>query len=171
MGMSTPPSPDVKPATPPPTQIFPSLVRTIVPMIVGWVIAQLAVHGLSLPPGTVEQVVTWLITAAYYGAARVLETRFKPIWGWLLGLPKAPTYQAPAAPSITSPSGSQATVDTPGIPAGAPVDVVADSPDGGVGITPPSADPAAHPDDDGPAPDPVLLQAFLDQTAAEKGLD
>jgi len=152
--MSTP-SPDVEPQPQVPTQIFPSLVRTIVPMIVGWVIAQLAVHGLSLPPGTVEQVVTWLITAAYYGAVRLLETRFKPVWGWLLGLPKAPTYQAQAAPSTTSPSGAVATVDTPGIPAGAPVDVVLDIPSG----------------DAGPEPDPDALSEFLAQTAAEKGLD
>jgi len=129
--MSTP-SPNVEPPvqTPPPAQILPSLIRTIVPMIVGWVLTQLALRGLNIPESFATQVVTALVTAAYYGAARLLETRFKPVWGWLLGLPKAPTYEAPAAPSETSPSGVQATVDTPGaILPGAPVEVV---PDGAV---------------------------------------
>ena len=154
--MSTPSPVEPQPQQPP-AQILPSLIRTVVPMVVGWVIAQLAVHGFNLPPGTVEQVVTWLITAAYYGLIRLLETRFKPIWGWLLGLPKAPTYQAPAAPSPTDPEGAIATVDTPGdVPPGTPVDVVV---------------PDATSDDEGPEPDPAALQAFLEQTAAEHGID
>jgi len=105
-------------------QIGTSLIRTIVPMIVGWLIAQLAIRGLNIDPGLVEQLVTWGITSAYYVAVRVFETRIAPKLGWLLGLPKQPTYDAKAAASDQSPTGAVATEGTDGIPAGAPVEVV-----------------------------------------------
>ena len=73
-------------------QIGPSTIRTIVPMIVGLLLAALAPRGLAVPESVATEVVTVVVTGVYYGLARVAEVRLSPLWGWLLGLPKAPTY-------------------------------------------------------------------------------
>lgn len=119
--------------TTPTTQISTSLIRTIVPMIVGWLLAQLAIRGLNIDPGLIEQLVTWGITSAYYVAVRIFETHVAPRLGWLLGLPKQPTYDAKAAPSEDSPTGAVATEDTTGVPAGQPVAVLPVEEDGSLG--------------------------------------
>lgn len=68
-----------------------SLIRTWVPIGVGYLVA----WGL-LPSDLSDEATlafAGLITAAYYGLVRLLEskTRFKWI-GWLLGSPKEPSY-------------------------------------------------------------------------------
>ena len=73
-------------------QIGPSIIRTIVPMIVGLLLAALARRGLAVPESVATEVVTVVVTGVYYGLARVAEVRLSPLWGWLLWLPKAPTY-------------------------------------------------------------------------------
>lgn len=152
----------------PPAQIFPSVIRTIVPMIVGWILAQLAIRGLNLPPDTVTQVVTWVITAAYYGLARVLETRFKPVWGWLLGLPKAPTYApttpppAEVPPAPAAPVAPVMSLDVPE-PEQHTQYIAPDDPDVVV-----YADQSAAPlDDDTDLPDPVAPAVTEDPQAGE----
>jgi hypothetical protein len=109
-----------------PTQFGPSVIRTLVPIIVAQLSAFLLGKGIDAGAyqELITQVVGGLIAAAYYTIARVLETRFSKVWGWLLGLPKQPTYEAPAAPSPVSPTGAVATEDTPGVPEGEPVAVV-----------------------------------------------
>lgn len=64
-----------------------SLVRTVVPIVVGWIIAGAVKAGVSLDPAAVQA----LVTAIYYAAVRCAERRW-PTVGWLLGSPSQPTY-------------------------------------------------------------------------------
>lgn len=103
-------------------QIGPSIIRTVVPLLVQLVVSQLAKGGIDSGPyqEILSQVVGAVVAAAYYGAVRLLETYVKPRLGWLLGSAKAPTYDAPAAPSQSSPTGYEATEAAP-VPEGEPV--------------------------------------------------
>ena len=103
-------------------QIGPSLIRTIVPLVVAAVVSQLAKRGIDAGPWQefIAQAVGALVAAAYYGAVRLLEIHVKPRLGILLGSAKAPTYDAPAAPSAASPTGFEATEAAP-VPEGEPV--------------------------------------------------
>jgi hypothetical protein len=69
-----------------------SIVRTLVPVVVGSVLAALASVGLDLPEGLVTEVVAAVIITLYYAAVRVLEEHVSPAWGWLLGVAKVPKY-------------------------------------------------------------------------------
>lgn len=73
-----------------------SIVRTVVPVIVGTLLGAAAKHGFDFDNGSITEVVTVVITTAYYAVVRLLETRIAPAWGWLLGVAKVPTY--PSAP-------------------------------------------------------------------------
>lgn len=77
-------------------EIGPSLIRTIVPWIVGTLLTIAAGRGLLLPESVATEVVTVAVTALYYALVRVAEVRLSPLWGWLIGLPKAPVYAEPA---------------------------------------------------------------------------
>lgn len=72
-----------------------SLLRTYVPIGVGFVLALLArKYDIVLDEASSDALVsavTALAAAAYYVVIRILETRWKPV-GWLLGLPVAPKY-------------------------------------------------------------------------------
>lgn len=72
------------------------LVRTVVPLFVGWLFAQLARLGLHLPAGTDDALTTALVPflgALYYAAVAWLERRYK--WfGWLLGIARRPDYES-----------------------------------------------------------------------------
>lgn len=75
-----------------------SLIRTVVPVWVGALLSYLSVRlGVVVP----EEVSTGLtaalvalFTGLYYAVARLLEQRW-PKLGWLLGMPKQPTYGRP----------------------------------------------------------------------------
>jgi mannose/fructose/N-acetylgalactosamine-specific phosphotransferase system component IID len=69
-----------------------SIVRTLVPVVVGSILAALASVGLDLPEGLVTEVVAAVIITLYYAAVRLLEENFSPAWGWLLGVAKVPQY-------------------------------------------------------------------------------
>lgn len=70
----------------------PALVRTIVPMIVGAAAAWLlAVLGITLPLEPATEVVTAILSGAYYALVRWLEQK-APAFGWLLGSPRQPVY-------------------------------------------------------------------------------
>lgn len=71
-----------------------SLIRTIVPVIVGAIIAGLARAGLDLDPDQLTGVLEALVVGGYYTLVRALEARW-PALGWFLGLPTQPTYQRP----------------------------------------------------------------------------
>lgn len=75
--------------------MLPSIIRTVVPLIVAVVLGQAAKIGLDLPSGAVTDIVTVVIGFAYYSAIRVLEQDFPALGKWLLGLgftSKQPTY-------------------------------------------------------------------------------
>ncbi|GAA2037274.1 hypothetical protein GCM10009740_31270 [Terrabacter terrae] len=107
------------------TQLVPSIIRTVVPLLVALVTALLVKAGIDPGPfhDLIAQLCGALVATAYYVAVRVFETHVKPHLGWFLGYPKQPSYDPPAA-SETSPTGAVATEGTTGIPAGEPVDVV-----------------------------------------------
>ena len=69
--------------------LIPSIVRTLVPLIVsvlvGWGLAD---TNLTDP---VTAVLTILVTALYYIVVRLLEQHWSKI-GWLLGYPSQPVY-------------------------------------------------------------------------------
>lgn len=69
-----------------------SVVRTLVPVVVGSILAGLASVGFDLPEGLVTEVVATVIITLYYAAVRLLETHVSPAWGWLLGVAKVPQY-------------------------------------------------------------------------------
>lgn len=68
-----------------------SIVRTVVPWLVGLIGSWAAVH-LGVTEDQLTAVLTVVLGAAYYAAARVLEERW-PQAGWLLGQPGAPSYE------------------------------------------------------------------------------
>lgn len=117
------------------SQLVPSIIRTVVPLLVALVTSWLVKLGID--PGPYQELIAQLVggtvALAYYVAVRIFETHVRPWLGWLLGLPKQPTYDAPAAPSEQSPTGAVSTEDTPGVPEGEPVVVVPVDPSVGDG--------------------------------------
>ena len=74
-----------------------SLIRTIVPIVVGSILGVLARIGLDIDPEG-QQALSTLIDSAFIGAyylvIRIIETKVPQV-GWLLGLAKTPdTYTA-----------------------------------------------------------------------------
>lgn len=73
------------------TDIRDSVIRTFVPLLVGWLLAMAARYGFDIDRATLTTVVQAAITFLYYTVVRVLET-LRPKAGVLLGVPRAPTY-------------------------------------------------------------------------------
>lgn len=70
-----------------------SVVRTLVPVVVGLIISGLATAGIELDEASLYPVIDTIFVGGYYTVVRLLEskdTRF----GWLLGLPVPPHYTA-----------------------------------------------------------------------------
>ena len=67
------------------------IVRTVVPIIVGWLLAQPVVAAVGVTEEQLVAVVTVLVQVGYYLAARGLE-RFRPRFGVLLGWIGEPSY-------------------------------------------------------------------------------
>lgn len=81
--------------------ILVSVVRTVVPLLVGYVVAFFALVGVEVSTAQAEQLIQGVVSLGvatlYYVAARLLE-RFKSTrWGWLLGVPAAPVYMEATA--------------------------------------------------------------------------
>ncbi|MER6891986.1 hypothetical protein [Streptomyces halstedii] len=79
--------------------MYDSIVRTVVPLVVALVLGQAARIGLSLDEGAVTSIITAVIGAGYYAAARGLEETY-PAAGRILlsfGLARgtSPTYDKP----------------------------------------------------------------------------
>lgn len=73
-----------------------SVIRTVVPTLVGAVVAFLAGRGINVQPSDVASMqgaLTGLFTALYYALVRWLETKYGAKFGWLLGYAKSPTYE------------------------------------------------------------------------------
>lgn len=69
-----------------------SILRTLVPLIVGWVLALPVVSAAGVTEDDATRAVQVLVTVAYYLLARLAEEYVSPRFGWLLGLAKRPTY-------------------------------------------------------------------------------
>ena len=77
-----------------------SLIRTIVPLVVGWLIALpvtpwlLTVAGVGSDQAAawLGGIVTTILASAWYLLGRLLEVYVRPRLGWLLGLAQQPTY-------------------------------------------------------------------------------
>lgn len=72
-----------------------SLIRTIVPIVVGSLVGYLVSLGIELPDGASESLIMSiqaLTIALYYMGARWLEHRW-PAFGYLLGTKAEPTYE------------------------------------------------------------------------------
>jgi|SRR5690349_9930662 len=73
-----------------------SVVRTVVPLVVGVIVAGFTKLGIPVDDqdvaSVVNGVVTIVVAAGYYLLARVLEVVASSKFGWLLGYAKAPAY-------------------------------------------------------------------------------
>ena len=70
-----------------------SIVRTVVPIVVGAVLGWFASVNITLDPkfeGQLTALLTTLLTVIYYVAVRLFETYISPKIGWLLGYAKTP---------------------------------------------------------------------------------
>jgi len=91
--------------------VTPSVVRTVVPYIVAGVLWAAAKIGLNLPYDGTTVALLPVITAAYFTAVRLLEVHVDPRFGWLLGKPGSPTYEAAKnAPTLSTALGTLADV-------------------------------------------------------------
>ncbi len=75
-----------------PTSLPPSIVRTVVPIVVGWISTWLPAE-LGITSEQLAAVVGTVVAALWYVGARVLEVYVSPRFGWLLGWATAPEYQ------------------------------------------------------------------------------
>ena len=89
--------------------LFPSLLRTFVPLAVGYVLTLLTAINVDFSSESVTAVVTVLFTAAYYAVFRVLE-RVAPtggvaekLFGLLLGYARPPEYPKSSEPRTVAP--------------------------------------------------------------------
>lgn len=107
--------------------MVPSIVRTVVPYIVGYIIyivgvailrftgTEVDLSGLS---NFLEQMLVVALSALYYWVARWLERNKNSKWGWLLGSNKQPVYgnevqaviPAPEAPNTIEADPTYSTV-------------------------------------------------------------
>jgi len=79
-----------------------SVVRTIVPVIVGVIVSALFYVGVELDDTTKASLVTattGIVTGLWYVLFRFLETKFSNQWGWFLGLAKQPGYPTNVPPA------------------------------------------------------------------------
>jgi hypothetical protein len=85
-----------------------SLLRTVVPLLAGWVLTVTGALGIEAEDAAVAGGVTVAVSAVYYlllrlaeeGAARIGWEPLRLVAGLLLGWARAPEYQAPA---VTAP--------------------------------------------------------------------
>lgn len=84
-----------------------SLIRTAVPAIVGALLSIPVVAAAGITEAQATTVVLVAVQLAYYLAARVAERYVSPRFGWLLGLPRTPSYanDKTVAGDVVPPSG------------------------------------------------------------------
>ena len=89
--------------------LFPSVLRTAVPLLVGWIVTGTGALGVHVDSTTVAGGVTAAVALAYYLLFRILESAathlsWEPLRvaaGLLLGWARPPHYDGGAAPSGT----------------------------------------------------------------------
>lgn len=87
--------------------LWASVVRTVVPLAVGFVVTGFVSAGIELDPefsGLLTNVLTLVLSAVYYTGARLLETYVTPRFGWLLLFPKSPTGYSTDGVSANTPT-------------------------------------------------------------------
>ena len=75
--------------------LWDSVVRTLVPIVVGAVVGWFVTRGVELDESfeaALTVVVTGVLSSVYYVVARLLETYVSPRLGWLLGSRRQPSY-------------------------------------------------------------------------------
>lgn len=72
--------------------ILVNILRTVVPIVVGAIVAALAKAGITGLDEVATELVTTVCTVLYWAAFRLLETKVGPAWGWLLGYAQVPSY-------------------------------------------------------------------------------
>ena len=93
--------------------LWASIVRTVVPIIVGAALGWLTARGITVDPEFEELFTAFLVagfSAAWFIVSRLLELYVAPRLGWLLGLAKQPVYVAPTTNAATN---QNATVHDP----------------------------------------------------------
>lgn len=80
------------PTSKPPPDIIISLRRTIVPIVVGWIIAQLLRLGIDADASLLTPIFNELVIAVYYTLARLAESRWPGRTSILLGSLSQPHY-------------------------------------------------------------------------------
>lgn len=81
----------------PGASVLPSIVRTVVPYLIGLIGSFLAARGLGLDENAkanLTGLLTFGIGSIYYVVVRAVE-KSNPSAGWFLGVPKAPVYTPP----------------------------------------------------------------------------
>ena len=71
--------------------VLTSLRRTLVPLAVGYLLAQAARAGFDIDEGQLTGVIESLVTGAYYAVVRLLEVKWPQV-GVLLGATRQPIY-------------------------------------------------------------------------------
>jgi hypothetical protein len=69
-----------------------SLVRTLAPIVAGWLITQALRLGVHLDSATLVSLLTSAFSATYYMVFRWAEVHISARFGWLLGYAKPPQY-------------------------------------------------------------------------------
>jgi hypothetical protein len=80
-----------------------ALIRTFVPSAVGTVVAWAAARGIAVDAETSAALAAALVavcTSVYYAGVTYLERKVNPAFGWLLGAPKAPSYEPTLPPVV-----------------------------------------------------------------------
>jgi hypothetical protein len=81
--------------------VLPSVLRTLVPLLAGWIIVALTGLGFTLDSDTAQAAVALAVAAAYYLVFRLVERAAEkfggPLWlkgavGMLLGYARPPRY-------------------------------------------------------------------------------
>jgi hypothetical protein len=80
--------------------MYASVIRTVVPLIVGILVTNALKLGVQLPEGSVTEIVTVLVSGAYYWVFRYAE-QFKPLLGRIFlalgATAKQPVYVQPGS--------------------------------------------------------------------------
>jgi len=75
-----------------------SIVRTLVPLVAGWIITYLVSLGFNIDQAALERVLYGVITGLYYIIERFIEQKW-PAFGVLLGSTQQPSYEGSHAAS------------------------------------------------------------------------
>ncbi|MFF6801162.1 hypothetical protein [Streptomyces sp. NPDC012616] len=83
--------------------LFPSVMRTVVPLVAGWIIVALTGLGFSVDSHTAQTAIAFAVAGAYYLVFRLVERAAEkfhgPAWvkgaaGALLGYARPPRYKS-----------------------------------------------------------------------------